>query len=352
MKNLQNDNMGLSIVTRLQQEYFFSNTRSMYVAKVVSNSIMFYPVTINKNKERQVTEKQLEALTRKKFNGQLSVKSQQKIVQICQNWDDTLNYINQQNRKKGKKERKQIILLTLTLSDQQKHDDNWIKRNMLNRFLIKIVREKPDTKYLWKAERQENGNIHFHILLDNYFDKESIQIWWNLIQRDNQYHRAGLINESFLGSPSTRIESLKNVDNSIAYIAKYMQKNDEKNPISGRLWGCSNELKKLKNITYNITKDEIKIMANELITTVDNYFCNEYCLIINKIRDVADIKNHLYNMAPIVQYTFEHNVAALKTTALSPEMAIESSDWFQEIARNVGEINTSYAYNNELLFPW
>lgn len=352
MKNLQKYNMGLSIVTRLQQEYFFSNTRSMYVAKVVSNSIMFYPVTINKNKERQVTEKQLEALTRKKFNGQLSVKSQQKIVQICQNWDDTLNYINTQNRQKGRKERKQIILLTLTLSDQQKHDDNWIKRNMLNRFLIKITREKPDTKYLWKAERQDNGNIHFHILLDNYFDKKDVQIWWNLIQRDNQYHRAGLINESFLGSPSTRIESLKNVDNSIAYIAKYMQKNDEKNPISGRLWGCSSELRKLKNITYNITKDEIKIMANELITTVDNYFCNEYCLIINKIRDISDIKNHLYNMAPIVQYTYEHNVAALNTTALSPELAIEGSDWFQEIARNVGEINTSYAYNNELLFPW
>lgn len=352
MKNSESYNMGLSIVTRLQQEYFFSKTRSMYVAKVVSNSIMFYPVTINKNKERQVTEKQLEALTRKKFNGRLSVKSQQKIVQICQNWDDTLNYINTQNRKKGRKDRKQIILLTLTLSDKQKHDDNWIKRNMLNRFLIKIVREKPDTKYLWKAERQENGNIHFHILLDNYFDKNKIQIWWNLIQRDNQYHRNQLINESFLGSPSTRIEALKDKDNSIAYIAKYMQKNNEKNPINGRLWGCSSELRKLKNITYNITKDEIKTMANELITTVDNYFCNEYCLIINKVRDIADIKNHLYNMAPIVQYTFEHNTTALNTTALSPEMTIEGSDWFQEIARNVGDINASYAYNNELLFPF
>lgn len=352
MKNLESYNMGLSIVTRLQQEYFFSKPRSMYVAKVVSNSIMFYPVTINKNRERIVTEKQLEALTRKKFNGQLSLKSQRKILQICQNWDDTLNYINQQNRKKGKKERKQIILLTLTLSDTQRHDDNWIKRNMLNRFLIKIVREKADTKYLWKAERQENGNIHFHILLDNYFDKKDVQIWWNLIQRDNQYHRNGLINATFLGSPSTRIESLKDVDNSIAYIAKYMQKNDEKNPITGRLWGCSSELRKLKNITYNITKDEIKTMANELITTVGNYFCNEYCLIINKIRDIADIKNHLYNMAPIVQYTFEHNVTALNTTALSPEMVIESSDWFQEIARNVGQIDTSYAYNNELLFPF
>lgn len=352
MKNSESCLMGLSIVTRLQQEYFFSKTRSMYVAKVVSNSIMFYPVTINKNRERIVTEKQLDALTKKKFNGQLSVKSQRKIIQICQNWDDTLNYINQQNRKKGRKERKQIILLTLTLSDKQKHDDNWIKRNMLNRFLIKIVREKPDTKYLWKAERQENGNIHFHILLDNYFDKNRVQIWWNLIQRDNQYHRAQLINESFLGSPSTRIESLKDVDNSIAYIAKYLQKNDDKKPISGRLWGCSSELRKLKDITYNITKDEIKEMANELITTVDNYFCNEYCLIINKIRDISDIKNHLYNMAPIVQYTFENNVAALNTTALTPEMAIEGSDWFQEIARNVGPIDASYAYNNELLFPF
>ena len=49
MKNLESYNMGLSIVTRLQQEYFFSKTRSVYVAKVLGNSIMFYPVTINKN---------------------------------------------------------------------------------------------------------------------------------------------------------------------------------------------------------------------------------------------------------------------------------------------------------------
>ena len=350
MKSPENSNMGLSIVTRLQQEYFFSNTRNLYTAKILANSILFYPITINKNKEREVTEKQLKALTGEKFTGVLSYKSQQKIIQTCQNWADTLEYLNQRNRKEKIKTRKEIVLLTLTLSDQQKNSDNWIKRNMLNRFLIKIVREKPDTKYLWKAEKQKNGNLHFHILIDNYFDKRDVQIWWNEIQRDNNYHRAMPLNRENLGSPSTRIESLKDKDNGIAYIAKYMQKNNDNIKVEGRIWGCSRQLRELKTITYNVKKEEIKELADSLINYVEDYFCNEYCLIIKRVRDIAEIKNHLYNLAPIAQYTFEHNVDKLNARALTAQMEIESSDWFLEIAKHTGEINTSYAFNNQLLF--
>ncbi len=34
-------------------------------------------------------------------------------------------------------------------------------------------------KYLWRAEPQENGNIHFHLLLDGWIDKDSCRQFWN-----------------------------------------------------------------------------------------------------------------------------------------------------------------------------
>ena len=52
--------------------------------------------------------------------------------------------------------------ITLTLSDVQAHTDDSIKEHMLQPFLYWLQRYY-NCSYVWKAETQINGNIHFHI---------------------------------------------------------------------------------------------------------------------------------------------------------------------------------------------
>src|SRR5438552_841266 len=61
-----------------------------------------------------------------------------------------------------------LNFITLTLSDIQFHPDRFIKRKMLDPFLKWLVRVHNCKNYVWKAETQDNGNIHFHITTNKF----------------------------------------------------------------------------------------------------------------------------------------------------------------------------------------
>jgi len=74
-----------------------------------------------------------------------------------------------------------MVMITLTLPAKQKHTDNEIKSKLLNQFLTEMRTKKHFTDYIWKAEKQDNGNIHFHILTNKYISWELIREVWNRI---------------------------------------------------------------------------------------------------------------------------------------------------------------------------
>lgn len=82
---------------------------------------------------------------------------------------------------------KKISMLTLSLSSPQVHTDNYIKSTMLNQFLIEMKNYNKNLIYFWRAEKQLNGNIHFHILLNIYLPLELVQRTWNRIQDKEGY---------------------------------------------------------------------------------------------------------------------------------------------------------------------
>ena len=59
-----------------------------------------------------------------------------------------------------------LTFITLTLPSKQIHSDNDIKSKCLNQFLIELKKNYGVNRYIWKAEKQENNNIHFHIIAD------------------------------------------------------------------------------------------------------------------------------------------------------------------------------------------
>ncbi len=76
--------------------------------------------------------------------------------------------------------------LTLTLPSKQLHCDNTIKKECFFRFMEYLQGDKKKglsgwnvKNYIWTAETQKNGNIHFHVILDRGIPAQRLNEVWN-----------------------------------------------------------------------------------------------------------------------------------------------------------------------------
>lgn len=341
-------NMGLSLVARLQQNQFFDYEKRNYYARMLGAKMLIYKETAKPSRVRQLSEEQLTALQGVKFKGNLSTRSQKKIISILQNWQDTLDYINRKNKKNSKDDTNQLVMITLTLSSKQIHSDQEIKRKMLNRFIVEMMRQVTFVNYLWKAETQENGNIHFHIIVDRYWQKEEIQLLWNKIQVDNGYHPFASLDSKNLGLPSTRIEALKNKSDSISYLAKYIQKNEGRRAIEGRIWGCSRYLSKLEPLTVKLSSDDVKTIIKETTLFEHQIFINNYAVILSNTYKIAQLKEYIFEMNSTNVLKMEKNIELLNSRALTVDFELRMTDWYNEVCEEYGVMHSEYCLANNL----
>lgn len=223
----------------------------MEVLRVKSNCVVAYRSTVG----REVTERQLSVLKENwravEYTGKISAVTQSKIKQMIGCWSDSINTYNSQKCNWNLKRKRSLKFLTLTISKPTTYTDNEVKRKLLIPFITKLKRMFHVEHYFWRAEAQENGNIHFHLIIDQYIKKEAVNFEW-----DKSQHNAGITdiapkwNEKYQ-SPSTRIEECKSQKYIAAYVVKYCLKDEEFRKINGRIWGCSDELKNLKYCEFN-----------------------------------------------------------------------------------------------------
>lgn len=201
------------------------------------------------------------------------------------------------NRDSKKWVKYRVCFATFTLSAPQHHGDNEIKRLLLYQLLDELRKRYNVTHYVWRAEKQSNGNLHFHILFNRFIPHVSLRMMWNRIQNKlgyvdeysskmsnaihsftdyyNMYMNQGtyiqLMRRYIIGKStgwsnpnSVDIHGTRHVKNLAAYLLKYMAKDLSKeypNPddipeqlrVKGRLWGLSTSLSQLKTITVPIT---------------------------------------------------------------------------------------------------
>jgi hypothetical protein len=254
----------------------------------------------------------------------------------------------------GRKLKFKIAFITLTLPSKQIHSDNQIKNECLNQFLIELKKYYHVRNYLWRAEKQKNGNLHFHIIVDKFIPFQELRDRWNRIinklgyvdrYRDNMqtfyangfrphqnllrtwplkkqiaaYERGARTHWS---SPnSTDVHSVQRIRDVRSYISKYITKNEVKQVIlrvqelagfrkehpnrvckkpvknkkqllrnrrnrqlsvkkakqTGRIWGCNQELSKIKGaqaLVDNQLQQEIDTIftATDIKTFSDTYF--------------------------------------------------------------------------------
>lgn len=192
-----------------------------------------------------------------------------------------------------------LSLITLKLPAEQVHTDKEIKSKVLNRFLTDMRTLFGWDNYVWKAELQKNGNIHFHIVIDRPLHYMIIRKYWNKALSKLGYIRAYQNKFAYMGQSnyikynikryggtglkwhkawlhgdktnwkdpnSTDVKTVTSADNVAAYLSKYLAKNaaaDKQTEAKesrrlrkfGRFWSLSQSVSKLGNVKLLLDKN-------------------------------------------------------------------------------------------------
>lgn len=155
------------------------------------------------------------------------------------------------SRKRNKHFTFKVAFMTLTLPGEQLHTDRDVHYNIFRPFMRRLKSMIPSLLYVWKVETQENGHLHYHLLINEFIHYSDIRKWWN-------YYciRAGY--RKHCDANSTDIHSLRNVRDEGAYVAKYMTKKEGKRrKVDMKVWDCSEELKKAKRIVIEMPSEQV-----------------------------------------------------------------------------------------------
>lgn len=234
-------------------------------------------------------------------NGHVSKIARRKIDRAIDYLLTTTHPTRQYNPYTGHDFTFKIAFITLDLPSTQQHTDNQIKSLCLNQILIELTTYCGVSKYIWRAEKQKNGNVHFHIIVDHYVSLVELRTRWNRIieklgyvsryrEAQIEFHRDGFryrpelaktintgtgkkqkgwnetqqlkayqqgVKTNWSHPNSTDIHNVQFVTNLKAYVSKYMQKdgparkNDDTSTtaaliVHGRIWSCSTNLSKIE----------------------------------------------------------------------------------------------------------
>lgn len=235
------------------------------------------------------------------------------------------------NKKTNSSFRYRIAFITLTLSSLQVHNDVDIKHRLLNNFLVQARAKWKVKHYLWRAEAQNNGNIHFHIIVDQFIPWRELRDTWNKVQNNLGYvdayaikHKNVPFNEYYQNNPptkkrtltqikqayrnglesnwhdpnSTDIHSIRKIKNISNYIASYCTKKSENRAIDGQLWGLSHSLSKLKAASCELFDNVKEDLFNIFQKFEKKIIYCEYATILNvSIKEWSNLAPlHLYNV--------------------------------------------------------
>lgn len=169
--------------------------------------------------------------------------------------------------------------------------DKTAKKDLAN-FIKRLKRnlDNPFEHYVWVAERQKRGAIHFHILTPHYVEKELVNSAWN-----------GVVNGRFEKEEPSAVQQLyPNVIGAFhagAYMAKYISKEGENIVGNGYFVShkTSAELKPVYEDTFNLPVsrlDEVFDVLDSIGDTSPSVF--EYDTEELRMRWFSDVPAHVF----------------------------------------------------------
>lgn len=208
-----------------------------------------------------------------------------------------------------------VNFITLTLpAAQGHHSDKSIKKEVLDVWLKSAKRIFKLGSYVWRAERQQNGNLHFHLITDTFIPYDRLRDSWN-----KRLNRLGYIDEfekknGHRHPNSTDVHAVKKIKNLAAYVCKYMSKGQltpqeciaqapwasprvllkpkknapkfkrlmtiEDQRIDGKVWDCSSNLKSKARCTDYLEGDTLITWMQAKEQFRDSYKSTDNCSMV------------------------------------------------------------------------
>ena len=249
-------------------------------ARFSSNKIVVYRSYRNSKISLHQEEQAKINFEKKEYNGYLSRATKSYITKILDNWFMTVRHFNIHMATPSKQRQKQMVFFTLTLPSKQLHTDNEIKRQVLNRFITTCQRKGLFDQWFWRAEKQKNGNIHFHFLIDTYFDKKQLQSVWNTCLEPLGYIDEFEKKYNHRNPPTTQIQVVPSGQNIIDYVIKYVGKNEGTGKVLGRIWGLSDKLRNLKSYVEDIASTDEKLINDYIEPDSKNVYQDDNCMVV------------------------------------------------------------------------
>jgi len=124
-----------------------------------------------------------------------------------------------------------------TFTFKENIQDDRFARELFSKWLEMAKYRFSLEHYVWKAEPQARGAIHFHLVSGTYMPHSEVRYTWNrlLLKHGLDQRNAN----------STDIHAVVGVKNLEAYLTEYLMNEDKhegRRPIQGKLWGCSHKL--------------------------------------------------------------------------------------------------------------
>lgn len=130
------------------------------------------------------------------------------------------------SRQENKHVKFKINFITLTIPYPQVHSDHYIKQRLLAPFLKWLERSWGVVSYVWKAEAQDNGDIHFHITTNQFVHWKSIRGKWNRLLAAHGYCKVFQDGTNDKGNAATSVKSVKTMAGIVSYLKGYITKKD------------------------------------------------------------------------------------------------------------------------------
>ncbi|RME51996.1 hypothetical protein D6783_06120 [Candidatus Woesearchaeota archaeon] len=164
-----------------------------------------------------------------------------------------------ENKATKRKQLFRAALVTLTIPSSKIVSLRQGNRDLLQPFLRHL--RAPGRAYIWKAEAQKRGQLHYHIVYSHFAHYDEVRVRWNRILK-----RKGLLDEfarkhHHFNPPSTRVESVRNVRRMGAYFEKYLAKQEVTNLGEGKVWDCSKGLK-VNRFSFDLSSSQLHMITS------------------------------------------------------------------------------------------
>jgi hypothetical protein len=288
------------------------------------NRLTIYRESVKDKRSGQLSITNASNLTRGSFNGYMSPATRRSVKRSVSTWLRSIHMFRAHQGGRPGSGRAYPVFLTLTLPGDQVHTDAEINRACLQPFLIRLRRDYAVDHYFWRAEAQENGKLHYHLIIDRYIPRRYLQLAWNLSIDALGYLGRYFAISGSLTPPSTEVHRITDkirdkktgawktvdpVDYLVDYALEIAEPEETEDPapgeepkikrlrgkhrnsdgtvtiyytrpISGRVWGMSDSVRDLREPRLELTGDLLRTIekAREqgVIRRVDNDHATMY----------------------------------------------------------------------------